>query len=279
MKLFECQYFNKLCSHSLDKAMLESAYCRYNDLDDPLRVNLFALILRELIRIIMEREAPDDLVKMTPWFQGYLDKNSNKQKVTRRERYRYAISGFIGDRVAQLNPSLDITDEIEGLAREINLLNKYAHFEKIVARSDSPDIYLDELKNVESVVSNYSNKFFNFKNDLSYVILDSITDDFNSILENRIEIMLKRSGQTLSSFDFQLTEFSDVDVKVNRCKVSFLGVAHIYYWSEEEDLDFGFSSEFDIDPIEVERQTEINVSSEFFIDMASLTISDINIEI
>jgi hypothetical protein len=62
--------------------MLTSAYSRFNDLHDPLRVNLFALILRELIRIIMEREAPDDQVKMTPWFQGYPDKNSNEQKVS-----------------------------------------------------------------------------------------------------------------------------------------------------------------------------------------------------
>lgn len=73
MRLLHCKEFTDLCATDFQKKILVSAYSRIHDLNDPFRINLFALLVRELIGDIMEREAPDESVKRAEWFRGYQD--------------------------------------------------------------------------------------------------------------------------------------------------------------------------------------------------------------
>ena len=51
--------------------------------------------MRELIRVVLERLAPDEEVVNAPWFESNYKEHTNK--VTRSQRIKYAIQGWLSD--------------------------------------------------------------------------------------------------------------------------------------------------------------------------------------
>ena len=71
---------------------LFSASTTYLENDsDPLRINSFAYSLRELIRNVFERRAPEEKVKSCTWFE----KETGNGKPSRKQRYIYSKNIYL----------------------------------------------------------------------------------------------------------------------------------------------------------------------------------------
>ena len=130
MNLISDIHVQALLKGDFENRLLRSAYARIHDYNDPLLGPVFALLMRELIRIVMDRIAPDSLVSQAPWCQGdpwtYQDQSKNT-KVTRRSRYRFAITGTISDDKIKQYPKLNCQTAIDELSTLVNKLSKFAH--------------------------------------------------------------------------------------------------------------------------------------------------------
>src|SRR5579863_1840375 len=119
MRLLEEPAIKDLFNGDFENDVLKSAYSYIHNLHDPLRCNVFALVIREFIRIAMERISPDDIVSEAPWFDD--------KKITRADRYRFAITGTISDEQIEKYRELDSREAVQQLVDLNNTLNKYAH--------------------------------------------------------------------------------------------------------------------------------------------------------
>jgi len=200
MSLLDDTNLNALLKGDFEARLLKSAYSRIHDYNDPLRGPIFALLMRELIRIVMDRIAPDAAVAQASWCKGnewtYSDQNGNL-KLTRRSRYRFAITGTISDEKITLYPKLDCTSVINNLVSLVDKLSKYAHI--------SPgtfDLKIGEttafLNEVENVVSEYANMLTKTKDEIKDIIWSIVDDSVNQHVSEAIpEELDALSGQTL----------------------------------------------------------------------------------
>src|SRR5208283_5092883 len=87
------------------------------DDNNPIRVNLFALGIREMVRHVLAMKAPDDEVRDCGWFVAAMEKKKQNATpealkqidvVTRRDRMVYATQGGLADDLLQ---GLDIDTE------------------------------------------------------------------------------------------------------------------------------------------------------------------------
>jgi Predicted pPIWI-associating nuclease len=158
MRLLSNTSVANLFSDPFEQKILRSAYSYLNNLHDPLRCNSFALVIRELIRIAIARIAPDTKVEKATWFVGYNDTNDHgKIKVKRKERYRFAVSGFLSDVLITKHPEFDVSSEIKELVSAIEKLSKYAHIGE--GTYDKSDEDVDNFKNdIENAVIEYAER-------------------------------------------------------------------------------------------------------------------------
>lgn len=110
-----------------ENSLFDASVANLKEVNNPLRLNNFAYSMRELTRHFLYRLAPDDEVLQAPWFTS-ADPLKPKM-VTRDQRIRYAIQGWLLDEFAKNNLSLNVQDISKNLKKSIDDLSKYTHIE------------------------------------------------------------------------------------------------------------------------------------------------------
>ena len=103
--------------------LFEAAIRNLEDKTNPLRFNNFAYAVREAVRHVLKRLAPDADVVRCAWYMNQTDRNGG---ITRRQRAYYAVQGGLSD---EFSLELD-TDAIHAtLIKATDALNKFTHVE------------------------------------------------------------------------------------------------------------------------------------------------------
>lgn len=110
-----------------EKNLLEAALNNLTDGGNKLRLNNFAYAARELTRHYLKRLAPDAEVLNAPWFIPY-DPEKPKE-ITREQRIRYAIQGYLSDDFRREVLKIDLEDVSKNLRTSISELSKFTHVE------------------------------------------------------------------------------------------------------------------------------------------------------
>lgn len=191
MNLLEDINLEKLIKGDLEQNILKSAYSTVYNYHDPLRVCVFALLVRELIRIIMDRLAPDDQVLKTSWCKGsdWTYEKDGKTFVTRRAKYRFAITGTISDEKIKEYKKLDVSQQIGELSRLVAKLSKYAHIspgttDLSVTKSN------DFLSEVEETVREYTITLLDTKDEVKVIVFNLVHNEVNEHVRNAIPLKL-----------------------------------------------------------------------------------------
>ena len=105
------------------------------DAANPIRANLFAAGIRELITYILHHLAPDELVKACGWYISHRAREMNlaeknnkefKDQPTRMHRMMYATQGGLPDDALE-GMGVDIKDDHKRLRSVVDELSKYTH--------------------------------------------------------------------------------------------------------------------------------------------------------
>jgi len=95
------------------------------DCDNSLRFNNFAYAMRELVRHVLYRLAPDASVIQCSW---YRDEVGNGQ-ITRRQRAVYAVQGGLAGEYIQDTLGIDTAEMHKSLLGAVKNLSKFTHIE------------------------------------------------------------------------------------------------------------------------------------------------------
>lgn len=89
-----------------------------------LRFNNFAYALRELLRHVFHRLAPDESIKICSWFK--LDPQATGG-ITRSHRAKYMIQGGLSDTFVQRKLAVDVDTVLADLSDAFKVLNSFTH--------------------------------------------------------------------------------------------------------------------------------------------------------
>lgn len=109
-----------------ERAVFRAALQSFNHEENPLRLNNFATALREVGRIHLELEAPDERVKKCDWFEEKTNE-LGKPVIERAQRAKYAIQGELPDDFVKNKLGIEIDDAITDYTRLIGRLSAYTH--------------------------------------------------------------------------------------------------------------------------------------------------------
>lgn len=170
---------NDLC-----RTIVQGSIRAIGDDNNPIRANLFALGVRETIRIMLDCMAPDKKVRQTPWFQAGVgekqaSKNAEGQKkaedVTRRDRMRYATQGGLSDKLLS---DLDLDPEVmhADLVVKVNQLSKFAHISPASMLSEENEV-LAFVEEVAQAVIDFVDQIHAVRGEIATAVSDSIQSE------------------------------------------------------------------------------------------------------
>jgi hypothetical protein len=90
----------------------------------PLRFNNFAYALRELLRHVFHRLAPDDDVRASPW---YTPDPRAATGITRSHRAKYMVQGGLSEFFVKNKLGVDIAPVLAELSTTYDVLNSFTH--------------------------------------------------------------------------------------------------------------------------------------------------------
>lgn len=106
--------------------LFEAALNNLNDHANPLRLNNFANSVRETVRRVLKRLAPDQEVIRCQWYRNETGKQDG---ITRKQRAYFAVQGGLSDEYVKSSLGLDSEADHKALGKAIDELHKYTHIE------------------------------------------------------------------------------------------------------------------------------------------------------
>ncbi|MEH6592657.1 MAG: hypothetical protein V7746_20490 [Halioglobus sp.] len=183
---------------------------------DPLRFNSFAYSLRELIRNIFSRKAPDDVVKSCTWYKN----ETENDKPSRRQRYLYCVQGGLTNEFVHTELALDVLEPWKEIKGAIDALSKFTHVSKgtfNLAEADySPLVYeaLSKLLVIFDMVDSTRFEIYRaLESHIDRVIVDTLLSNTFS------EIDLLSNNSFVEYSEVIDLELADIDSKI----ISFSG--------------------------------------------------------
>jgi len=95
-------------------------------MDNPLRLNNFAMGLRELSRIVLHDLAPDAAIKACCWYEEEKNKDG-AVIITRQQRIKYAVHAGLPEDFVENTLLIDVDETIDEFRDLVNTLSKFTH--------------------------------------------------------------------------------------------------------------------------------------------------------
>jgi len=131
-------------NEGFEKELLQAALGNLENASNPLRFNNFAYAMRELVRHILARLAPDEEVLKCSW---YKEETGRKDGISRRQRVYYAVQGGLSDEYVQGELDIDVLAVHSSLRDAVDNLSKHTHIEEKTFNIDDMQVqtYVEEV--------------------------------------------------------------------------------------------------------------------------------------
>lgn len=181
-------------------------YCSYTN---PLRFNNFAFAMRELLRHILNRKAPDVRVNKCIWFSPTLD---DPEKANRGQKLKYCMQAGLQDHLL----SDDVRDDIKNYTAEyqehIETLNSFTHVGESTFGLGSTKAY-QKLKEVIVTFNEAMDILESGKDEVLAYIPEKLADYVqNELAEGIPESLDELSTHTFINYvEFEGFQVSEID--------------------------------------------------------------------
>jgi hypothetical protein len=205
----------------------------------------------------MEHLAPDAEVIKTSWYSG--------SQVTRKQRFRYAITGHIDNDTIKKYPQLDVDSECGSLVTMVNELSKYAHISS--GTYGLQDKMVEEFRNdIEDVVCEYARKFVGTKDSIQEIIWEILQDEITERITNEIPDELDVLSSQTCVYYAAVEDIDDFSVDGSDFELSGDGYV-------EAQLNYGGSK----DGVSIDDSYPLMFTAS--IRAADLSVQDVHIEV
>ena len=173
-----------------EQELFLAAIANVDDTSNKLRLNNFAYSMRELIRIVLERLAPDTEVVNASWFNP--NDKDHPDKVTRSQRIKYAIQGWLSDDYVTNTLRIDHHDNDKELRKNIDELSKYTHVTESTFNIEPvkiTELALGVLCNVQLFLMNVAEARYRVQRAAIDCIDNEMIEEFYYNVQNDIDIL------------------------------------------------------------------------------------------
>jgi hypothetical protein len=132
-----------------ERGVYDAAFKSFSQLDNPLRVNNYATALRELGRIHLEAQAPDERIKQCAWFEQKYNE-LNKPVIERAQRIKYAVQGELEDEFVKETLGIEIEETVKAYTKLVSRLSSFTHItpERFGISEEEADELAEEASDV-----------------------------------------------------------------------------------------------------------------------------------
>lgn len=231
LKSLRDRLIKKLPNDRFFKKLLKGAQRVARDRSNPIRGNLAASALREIVGHILHTLAPDEEVLRCNWYE----QAPNTRNPTRRQRAKYIVQAGLQDEFVQETLGIEVKENIQPLLEAMDVLNKATHVraETIVHQSgDIRAMMYDVLSGVYSLM----NAAEASREQIKRAIADKM---HHAVLQNLI-------SEYIQELDEISTHTSVDDHYIDYVEVSKMGPTHIEYLvfgQVEVELQYGSDSD------------------------------------
>ncbi len=173
-----------------EQDLFKAAIANVDDEKNQLRLNNFAYSMRELIRTVLERLAPDEDVINAPWFKP--NDKLHPEKVTRSQRIKYAIQGWLSDEYVKRQLDVEHDSSDKDLRDSIDILSKYTHVAPktfYVKSQEIKEMALDVLDQVQLFLSTIDVVRVQVRNAVAESIDEEMIEEFYINTQNDLDIL------------------------------------------------------------------------------------------
>ncbi len=227
--MIEEKYIEQLDSFlnsQFEKKLFKAAIYNLNAEYHPLTFNNFAYAMREVIRHMLHRVAPENEIRKCSWFSA---DSTSKNGITRKQRLRYMIHGGLGDYLIKKMELKEIIDDAcNDLLSKHKTLDAFTHIEP-----ETFDISINESKKMalECVISVI--EIFSIIENIKNFVFEKIGDNVDNEL---LESTIFQSCEDIESLarvavieDLYTTGFQEIKILSNRVVFTVNGTASCYF--------------------------------------------------
>lgn len=211
-----------------EQDLFKAAIANVDDENNKLRLNNFAYAMRELIRTVLERLAPDDEIVNAPWFEP--NDKDKPDKVTRTQRIKYAIQGWLSDEFITETLGIDHSENDKQLRKSIDVLSKYTHVTPLTFVMSSVDVtkcVLNVLLQMQCFLMDVAEAHAQIRNAAMECIDEEMIEEFYINTQDDLDIMATHY-EVLSYVVTGITPKSKDDGKIILDVSGFVNVRHQY---------------------------------------------------
>ncbi|MDC4276080.1 hypothetical protein NQ637_16765 [Acinetobacter baumannii] len=245
--------FKKYLDGDFENNLFDSAIINLETYNS-LTFNNFAYAMREMLRIVFHRLSPEEEIRKCSW---YPDFKHPDDLITRRQRYKYAIQGGIGEfLLKQFRLDKSIEKACTSLLQQIEVLNNFTHIQKhtynlsIEDTKEKANQCFDAVLKVVRLIKRVRNKLF--KHIIEY--LDK--ELFNKTVMEYVE-HIDLIARTASVNEIRASKY--INMEIDSSKVSFTVSGDVFClleYGNKDDIERGdgWSCYMDFDfkaPIEI----------------------------
>ncbi len=219
MKLIDIYPNNKLIGYITDqledefeKKLFEASLSFLNQVNNPLALNAFSFSLRELIRHVLDRLAPESNVKATIWFEQ--DQNAKAGQITRKQRFKYSVQKGLPDKFVIDDLKINIDKEWSEIRDSINMLSKYTHVNRESFDANKEQLSIESNKALFAVWSIFAS-ISDLENMLVSSLHNAIEDEVQdaAIRETNAQIDILSNNSYIENAFVEDWEITSIDSK------------------------------------------------------------------
>lgn len=215
-----------------EKALFLAALGNLADGGNPLRFNNFAYAMRELVRHVMARLAPDDEVRACDWYKNEIDRSNG---ISRRQRVYYAVQGGLSDEYVTDELGIDVGEIHRRLRDSIDNLSKHTHIEENTFNLSGEEIERFVNETLAAVVD-----FFQTVTGCRTILVEALREHLDASIVNAA------ISETILSIDELATHHSIDAVYTEQVHIRQIDAHFIHFVAEgtvECELQWGSNSD------------------------------------
>lgn len=266
------QDFSIYLETEFEKRLFESALRNYCSIGNPIRFNNFTFAMRELLKHVLARKAPEDKIVKCVWFRP--DEKNNGHP-TRRQQLKYCMQAGLQDNLL----SEEIKDDIDELINQYNAhitdLNGYTHISEATYGEDPQESY----RKLKSVICTFNEAMKILEQGKSEV-LAYIPDRLGEYVEREITSEIPQALDELSSHTFieevQLDGFvvDSIDHEFIHITGSSTAYVTLNYGSNSDRKRGDGHSMNDSFPVSFKCKAKVNNPKRAFVIRDSISVSN-----
>ncbi|MFQ2217779.1 hypothetical protein [Aeromonas enteropelogenes] len=266
------QDFSIYLETEFEKRLFESALRNYCSIGNPIRFNNFTFAMRELLKHVLARKAPEDKIVKCVWFRPDAKNNGHP---TRRQQLKYCMQAGLQDNLLSEEIKDDINELINQYNAHITDLNGYTHISEATYGENPQESY----RKLKSVICTFNEAMKIIEQGKSEV-LAYIPDRLGEYVEREITSEIPQALDELSSHTFieevQLDGFvvDSIDHEFIHITGSSTAYVTLNYGSNSDRKRGDGHSMNDNFPVSFKCKAKVNNPKRAFVIRDSISVSN-----